>query len=47
MIANASSMTAHNIDNCTPESRRFKANKVMSFRNEAHDFMEIYRTGKD
>ena len=44
--AKANPMTAHNIDNCTPDSSRFKANKIMSFRNEAHDFMEICSAGK-
>src|SRR5436309_15659125 len=45
--AKISPIAAHNRDNCTPESSRFRARKVMALaRDKAHDSMKIYDARK-
>src|SRR6266852_5294818 len=45
--AKISPIAAHNMDNCTPESSRFRARKVMALaRDKAHDSIKISDAGK-
>src|SRR5229473_5959679 len=45
--AKISPMAAHSMDNCTPESSRLRARKVMALaRDKAHDSIKISDAGK-